>query len=78
MRTWNQIVRRTTGLVGVAILSAGCSVVPVQAWEKGHLAQRSMALEGHAQEAGLAEHIYASREGASGRAGVGASGCGCN
>lgn len=65
-------------LASALALLGGCTVTPVQAWEKGHLARPSMALEGRAAEAAMAEHIYASREAAAGRAGVGAAGCGCN
>lgn len=65
-------------LLAVGWLVSGCSLTPVQPWEKGHLARRSMALDGDAQESALAEHIYTSREAAAGRAGVGAAGCGCN
>ena len=57
----------------------GCAGLPaVQAWEKGHLARPDMALEGNALEAKLADHIYFSKEAASGGAGVAGGGCGCN
>ena len=58
---------------------AGCTSRPmVQAWEKGHLARSDMAMEGNPLEAKLADHIYFSKEAASGGAGVAGGGCGCN
>lgn len=58
---------------------AGCADRPtVQAWQKGYLARPDMALEGNALEAKFADHIYFSKEAASGGAGVAGGGCGCN
>lgn len=58
---------------------AGCAVIqPVQPWEKGVLARSEMTMQGDALESKFAEHIYASREAASGGNGVGGGGCGCN
>ena len=62
-------------LVALALL-AGCG--SVQPWEKGHLARPEMTFGGDVLETRYAEHIYTSREGASGGAGVGGGGCGCN
>ncbi len=59
--------------------ASGCAMVtPVQPWEKGTLARADMLLEGDALETRFNEHIYASREAASGGSGVGGGGCGCN
>lgn len=70
--------RWLAGVLGVLVL-AGCASTPtVQAWEKGYLARPDMALEGNALEAKLADHIYFSKEAASGGAGVAGGGCGCN
>lgn len=61
------------------ILCAGCATrAPVQAWKKGNLAKPEMLVEGDALEARFNEHIYASREAASGGSAVGGGGCGCN
>lgn len=71
-------MRWLSGVLAVLAL-AGCAGVPtVQAWEKGYLARPDMALEGNALEAKLADHIYFSKEAASGGAGVAGGGCGCN
>ncbi len=64
---------------GVLTVLSGCAGAPtVQAWQKGYLARPDMALEGNALEAKFADHIYFSKEAASGGAGVAGGGCGCN
>ncbi|WP_338763136.1 DUF4266 domain-containing protein [Massilia sp. METH4] len=60
---------------GLAALS-GCGTV--QPWEKGKLARPEMTFGGDLLETRYAEHIYTSREAASGGSGVGGGGCGCN
>ena len=50
----------------------------VQPWEKGDLARPQMALEPDAADARFVQHIYTSKESASGGYGVGGGGCGCN
>ncbi len=59
---------------------AGCSLIqPVQPWEKGNLAKPEMTIQGNDPlDAKFSEHIYYSREAASGGSGVGGGGCGCN
>lgn len=67
--------------LGTGILTglSGCAGTPtVQAWQKGFLARPDMAMEGNALEAKFADHIYFSKEAASGGAGVAGGGCGCN
>ena len=63
-------------LVPALALLAGCA--PVQPWEKGKLAKPEMTFGGDRLETRYADHIYTSREGAAGGAGVGGGGCGCN
>ncbi|HYD81703.1 MAG TPA: DUF4266 domain-containing protein [Paucimonas sp.] len=68
-------------LAAIAALpfAAGCSAIqPVQPWEKGMLARPEMSFEGDRLEMKFAEHVYFSREAASGGASVGGGGCGCN
>jgi hypothetical protein len=61
------------------MLCGGCAMPPpVQAWEKGNLARPDMLVQGDRLETGFDEHIYASREAASGGSAVGGGGCGCN
>lgn len=79
MRTMRTIMLRASALALMAAGATGCSAItPVQAWEKGTLAKTEMLMEGDGLEARFNEHIYNSREAASGGSGVGGGGCGCN
>lgn len=62
----------------VCLVLGGCSSVPVQAWQKKHLARQDMALDVDPLQSRYAAHVYTSKEGASGGQGVGGGGCGCN
>jgi hypothetical protein len=65
-------------LMLVALL-AGCSTLqPPQPWEKADLAKKEMTMETDALDQGFVQHIYSSKENASGGYGVGGGGCGCN
>jgi hypothetical protein len=55
---------------------AGCATV--QPWQKGNLAKPEMAFDYDVLDARFMDHTYFSKEGASGGAGVGGGGCGCN
>lgn len=57
---------------------AGCSMQPVQPWERDILAQKKMQLDPYPLDAFLDEHVYFSKEASRGGAGVGGGGCGCN
>jgi hypothetical protein len=56
----------------------GCAIAPPQAWEKGHLAKPEMTMAADPLDQRFVQHIYASKENASGGYGVGGGGCGCN
>lgn len=71
-------MRRAVSASVLCAASACTLISPVQPWEKGTLARPEMSFEGDKLDAKMTEHIYASREGASGGAGVGGGGCGCN
>jgi len=58
------------------LLLTACA--PVQPWQKGDLAKPDMLFEGDPLAARYAQHIYFSKEAASGGYGVGGGGCGCN
>lgn len=60
------------------MLASGCGVTPPRAWERDLLARPAMAMTVDGLGTRLAEHVYASRESASGGLGVGGGGCGCN
>lgn len=57
---------------------AGFDPVRVQPWERGTLADYTMRPDRDPLGTMFAEHVYFSREAASGGRGVGGSGCGCN
>lgn len=59
-----------------AAITSGCA--DVKPWERGTLAKPHMALQPFPVQAALREHIYGSRESASGgSASAGGGGCGC-
>jgi hypothetical protein len=63
----------------LALPLMGCiTVAPVQPWEKGNLAKPEMTFDSDPLDKGFKEHIYSSKESASGGSGVGGGGCGCN
>lgn len=62
----------------IAIAATGCAMQPPQPWEKGALARPEMTMGGDVLGDRFAQHIYTSKENASGGNGVGGGGCGCN
>ena len=67
---------RTRLVVLLALLACGCA--PVAPYQRGYLARDDMALDAAIGTAKALEKTFASKEGASGGAGVGGGGCGCN
>jgi hypothetical protein len=68
-------------LAALAAAGGGCAnvnAVRVQPWERGTLAGYTMRPDRDPLAAAMDEHVYFSREAASGGRGVGGSGCGCN
>ncbi len=63
-------------LLAGALLQAGCTTVPP--WQRGSLAEYGMRPDRDPLSETEYEHIYFTREGASGGRGVGGGGCGCN
>jgi hypothetical protein len=68
------------GALGLAVLGgcANAKLVRVQPWERATLADYTMNPARDPLATVNAEHVYFSRESASGGRGVGGSGCGCN
>lgn len=65
--------------IAVAVLLSGCATMqPPKPWEKGQLARPEMQFDADPMSARLSDHIYTSKEAASGGYGVGGGGCGCN
>ncbi len=67
-------------LAATALFSAGCATTTarVQPWERATLADYTMRPDRDPLALAMAEHVYFSRESATGGRGVGGSGCGCN
>jgi len=68
-------------LAALAAAAGGCAnvnAVRVQPWERGTLADYTMRPDRDPLASAMDEHVYFSREAASGGRGVGGSGCGCN
>jgi Domain of unknown function (DUF4266) len=66
-------------LACVVLVAQGCANLGnVEAFEKGYLAKEEMTFKGDTLESKFHEHIYVSKENASGGSGVGGGGCGCN
>ena len=63
-------------LLAAALMASGCA--QVKPWERDLLAEKKMQLEPAPVDSALDEHIFFSKEAASGGAGVGGGGCGCN
>ncbi len=57
-------------------LLAACQ--PVKPWQRGSLASEQMQLYQGSLQSSLDDHVYFSKEAASGGYGVAAGGCGCN
>lgn len=76
-RTLVHFLLLTLGL-GAGLLGAGCASQPVQPWERATLASYAMRPDRDPLASAMSEHIWFSREAASGGRGVGGSGCGCN
>jgi Domain of unknown function (DUF4266) len=64
--------------ITLAALAGGCAFAPPQPWEKGNLARDEMTMAADPLDQRFVQHIYASKENASGGYGVGGGGCGCN
>jgi len=65
-----------TALVMAALAQSGCT--NVQPWQRKTLADYTMRADRDPLGQAQADHIYFSREMASGGRGVGGGGCGCN
>ncbi|MBC3873146.1 DUF4266 domain-containing protein [Undibacterium flavidum] len=67
------------GLLPLILICSGCShFSSVAAWEKGYLAKAEMRFDQDKLAMKNADHIYTSKEAASGSGSVGGGGCGCN
>ncbi|KPJ94181.1 MAG: hypothetical protein AMJ55_06805 [Gammaproteobacteria bacterium SG8_15] len=67
-----------TGVLTFLFMLAFSGCAQIKPWERDILAQDKMKLDPSPVETALDEHIYFSKEAASGGQGVGGGGCGCN
>lgn len=87
------MVRNTLFLITILLTMNGCSAMKdmsntvkdsmfnyekVKPWQKGELAKEDMQLVDDGMLNYANEHIYFSKEAATGGKGVGGGGCGCN
>jgi len=71
------LARLAAAAVAAALLGACASAGP-KPWERDLMARPEMALDAAAIEGAIDDHIYFSKEGATGGRGTGGGGCGCN
>ena len=64
--------------LGLLLGACGCTHLGVKPWQREILARPEMALDAAPLDAALDEHIYFSKEAASGGRSFGGGGCGCN
>lgn len=69
---------RTLALLGLlALLGAGCATVPQRQYGR-YMGDMTMRPDRDPAGLAMAEHMFFSREAATGGRGVGGGGCGCN
>jgi hypothetical protein len=65
-------------LTSLMLSACGCSALGVKPWQREVLARPEMALNAEPIDAAIDDHIYFSKEAASGGRSFGGGGCGCN
>lgn len=65
-------------VLGTVAMCGGCSTIGVKPWERDILARPEMALDASPVDSAFDQHLYFSKESASGGRGFGGGGCGCN
>jgi hypothetical protein len=73
-----RILTRITIWLGLALTATGCSTIGVKPWQREILAKPAMALNANPVDAAIDDHVYFSKEAASGGRSFGGGGCGCN
>ena len=77
MRSLKNCIKIIGILVVVGTIS-GCASMGVNVWERDILAKPAMQFDNHPVDQAIDDHIYFSKEAASGGRGFGGGGCGCN
>lgn len=65
-------------LLTAIVTFSGCSSMGVDPWDRDLLAKPSMAINSSPLDQSIDDHIYFSKEAASGGRGFAGGGCGCN
>jgi len=76
MRT--QSIARLAIVLGLMLGACGCASLGVKPWQREILARPEMALNAAPIDAAIDDHIYFSKEAASGGRSFAGGGCGCN
>ena len=77
MKTAPRLLLRLALLGALAALASGCAAT-IKPWDRDLMAQKKMSFTPIPVERSIDDHIYFSKEGSTGGAGVGGGGCGCN
>jgi len=72
-----RLLARAAAVLTVLALGA-CANVGPKPWERDLMAKPEMMLDAAAIDAAIDDHVYFSKEGATGGRGFGGGGCGCN
>jgi hypothetical protein len=78
MKTSSSLRRVVAGLALLMAALAGTGCQNVKQWQRGTLAEDIMRADRDPLGLAFSEHVWFSREAASGGRGVGGGGCGCN
>lgn len=70
------LARLAAGLVAIGL--AGCGQLGVRPWERDLLAKPGMQLDPSPLASAIDDHVYFSKEAATGGRAFGGGGCGCN
>jgi len=76
-----RLLRRAAATLGLFIASLACTAcgqLGVRPWERDLLAKPSMQLDSAPLASAVDDHIYFSKEAATGGRALGGGGCGCN
>jgi len=65
-------------LVGLSLGSTACTSLGIKPWQREILARPAMAINAYPLDAAIDNHVYFSKEAASGGRSFGGGGCGCN
>ncbi len=72
------MIRMLSRFLVLTVAVAGSACATVQPWQRGDLARAEMAFEPDPVLSSYRRHTEFSKEAASGGAGLGGGGCGCN